>query len=174
MSNAFYITFWVSIIILLIINVIYSFFAYDSLGAFENLTEVARLVQARDYVLWALILYGIALGLIVIYMIGAFAFGWGKTYQRPGFVFILHTFLFLWILAAVILMVLATERLDGSSTTLSSTDLQIAVRDIGVTLISGSAILILLAVAYFGHVYRTERRRYYCKQNYALKQLQMS
>jgi len=155
-------------------NVIYSFFAYDSLGAFKELKEDDRLVQARDYVLWSLILYSIALALVVIFMIGAFAFGWEKTYQKGGFIFILYTFFFLWILAAVILMVIATERLDGSSTTLSSTDLQISVRDIGVTLITGSTILVLLAGAYFGHVYRIERQRYYCKQKYIVQQLQKS
>ena len=172
MASAFYITFWVAILIILIIAVIYTFYAYQSIGEDKNFDQDPRYVQARDYILWALILYGIGLALVVIFMIGAFAFGWESTYKEYGFVFMLHTFFFLWILVAIILLVVATERIDGSSNTLSSVSLQKSVRDIGVGLITGSALLILIAGAYLGHSYRKGRQRYYCKQNYYLNELQ--
>jgi len=172
MASAFYITFWVAILILLIISVIYTFNAYDSIGEDENFDQDPRYVEARDLILWSLILYGIGLALVVIFMIGAFAFDWESTYNKYGFVFLLHTFFFLWILITIILLVVATERIDGSSNTLSSAPLQKAVRDIGVALITGSALLILIAGAYLGHTYRRARQRYYCKQNYFLNELQ--
>ena len=110
----------------------------------------------------------------MIFMIGAFAIGWESIYQKSGFVFILHIFFFLWVLAAVLLLVIASERIDGNSKTLSSTKLQQSIRDIGIGLIGGSTVLVLLAGAYLGHAYRTEKKRYYCKQMYTLNKLKTS
>ena len=172
MTTAFYITFWVAIIILLIISTIYTIYAYNSVGEYKNFDQESRLVEARDLLLWSAILYGIGLLLVVIFMIGAIAFKWESTYNKHGFVFLLHTFLFIWFSIIIILLVLAMEHIDVNSNTLSSDSLQKAVRDIRVAIITGSALPILIGGAYLGYTYHKARQRYYCKQNYFLNELQ--
>ncbi len=160
MSHAFYVTFWVSIIVLLIIAVIYSFSASTSIGEFEEADTSARMAEARDSLVWTLILQSIALALLVILLIYGFAFKWHAVYDRPPCVFLLYSFFFVWFVAALIPLVIAYERVGASVEILTSTTIQHAKRDLGVAIASVGAIGILLLIGYFGYVYRYETLRH--------------
>lgn len=159
MSVAFYITFWFTILVLLVLAFIYGLFAYNTLGEISDLNDRIRLFEARDFLFWTLILLGIALAILVLFAVYSFAFSWTKSYEEPGFIFMWHMFFFVWFLAALILLVVAFERIGGSLDILTLVEAQKAKRDVFVTIASIGTITVLILFGYFGYSYRYDMRR---------------
>lgn len=169
MSNAFYVTFWVAIVILLIMAFVYTYFARTSIENYENAENTSRTLEALDYLLWTLILQGIAIALGLVLLVYGIVFGWRDIYDNSGIVFLLYVFFFVWFLLALILLVLSYERIGASVDILASKDLRNSKSDMGVAIASTMAILILLLIGYFGYIYRHEVLKHARVRGYTLK-----
>lgn len=157
MHYAFYITFWSVIILLLILAFIYTYFAYVTIGEFERTDSTQRTLEARDYLLWTLILEGIGLGFLVLLIVYGIIFRWGPIYTVPTYVLILYLFFFIWFMAAIILIGASYERIGASINVLASKDLKNAKTDIVVAMASVTGIVLLLIIGYFGFIYQYEK-----------------
>jgi len=168
MSVAFYITFWFTILVLLVLAFIYGLFAYNTLGEISDLNDRVRLVEARDFLFWILILMGIALAIIVLFVVYSFAFSWTKSYEKPEFIFMWYMFFFVWFLAALVLLVVTFERLGGSLDILTIVEVQKAKRDVFVAIAGIGTIVVLVFFGYIGYSYRHDMQRQYTIKKYLL------
>lgn len=153
MSNAFYITFWSVLLALIILGFIYSFYAHESIGSFEG-DDTSRTLEAQEFLLWSLILQGIAIAFVALVIIYGIIFDWGGIYNNPPIAMIIYVFFFVWVLCSTILLFVAFERIGASIDILASKALRDAKNDIGVTLASSATVLVLLIIGYIGYVYR--------------------
>jgi len=156
MYYAFYITFWSVIIVLLILAFIYTYFGYTTIGIFERTDSTQRTLEARDYLLWTLILEGIGLTFLVLLLLYGIIWRWQSIYKVPVHVLILYIFFFIWFLAAIILIGASYERIGASINVLASKNLQNAKNDIVVSMTSITGIILLLIIGYFGYIYQYE------------------
>lgn len=155
-DSAFYITFWLVIIALTIFALIYVIFSYEKLGGISDLSERVTLLEARDFLQWSAILLGIAVLFLVLVLGFIVAYGFNDVYEIPAAVCLLYIGFLVWFLVTLVLLIVAYERLGSSADILQLTDVQIARRDLFVTLAGVATISALLTLGYFGYVYKVD------------------
>ncbi len=156
MSTAFYITFWAIIIAFTVFALIYVVYSYEKLGEVQDLKDRTTLLEVRDYLLWCAILLGIALLFLILVLIFSIAYGFDDVYEVPAAVFILYIGFLVWFLGTLVLLLVSYEELGSSRDILQLEDVQVARRDLFLTLAAVAAISAMLTVGYYGYVYRMD------------------
>lgn len=156
MSSAFHITFWLVVIALTFFSVMYVVFSYEKLGEISDLSQRIALLDARDFLQWSAILLGIAVVLLVLVLGFMIAYGFNDVYEIPPAVFLLYIGFLVWFLITLALLIVTYERLGSSQDILQLEDVQIARRDLFVSLAAVSTVSALLTIGYYGYVYRMD------------------
>ena len=154
---AFFITFWLTILVLLFIAVLYSIFAFEAIEGTPMFEEDSNLVSARDFIFAGLAAFGIAWLIGLAYAIYGVFDGSEKLFDRWLLNSVAYIAIFFFILVGAILTAYALSRMAITVATQNEPSALEAENNIGVALFSSVAAGVLILGGYIGYLYQLDR-----------------